>query len=36
MTRNYLIKPTLDHELSQLSLMGNGIYLYDIDGNQSI
>ncbi|MDQ0882462.1 aspartate aminotransferase family protein [Peribacillus sp. V2I11] len=35
MTRNYLIKPTLDHDYPTIS-HGNGIYLYDIDGNQYI
>ncbi|AMM94427.1 aspartate aminotransferase family protein [Peribacillus simplex] len=35
MTRNHLIKPTLDHDYPTIS-HGNGIYLYDIDGNQYI
>ncbi|MFS0765612.1 aspartate aminotransferase family protein [Peribacillus phoenicis] len=35
MTRNYLIKPTLDHDYPTIS-HGNGIYLYDTDGKQYI
>lgn len=35
MTRNYLIKPTLDHDYPTIS-HGNGIYLYDTNGKQYI